>query len=88
MVEWDGIQYLCTAKAIHYNNDNGYVDIKLALGNSGILAEWFGSPNVPDVSPTGEPFLLAGNTTTTSMYAYTQDTSATHTVSICAAPLQ
>lgn len=88
MVEWDGTQYLCTAKAIHYNNDYGYVDIKLALGNSGILAEWFGAPNVPDVSPTGEPFILAGNTTTTSMYAYTQDTSTTHTISICAAPLQ
>ena len=82
MVEWDGTQYPCTAKAINYTNDNGYTRIKLALGNSGILAEWFGAPNVPDVSPTGEPFLLAGNTTTTSMYAYTQDTSTTHTVRI------
>ena len=82
MVEWDGTQYPCTAKAINYTNDNGYTRIKLALGNSGILAEWFGAPNVPDVSPTGEPFLLAGNTTTTSMYAYTKDTSTTHTVRI------
>lgn len=82
MVEWDGTQYLCTAKAVNYTNDNGYTRIKLALGNSGILTEWFGAPNVPDVSPTGEPFLLAGNTTTTSIYAYTQDTSTTHTVRI------
>lgn len=83
-VEWDGTKYLCTAKAVYYTaaDDGGYTRIKLALGNSGVIASCLGTPIVPDVSPTGEPFLLAGNTTTTSMYARTQNASTTHTIRI------
>ena len=87
-VVWDGTKYLCKAKSIHWtkgaDTGNGeHMQADRALGSSGVITKLLGTPLVPDVDPTGEPFLLAssGDDTTTCV-AYTQDTSEKHTVRV------
>ena len=87
-VVWDGTKYLCKAKSIHWTkaSDTGnteHMRVDRALGSSGVITQLLDTPLVPDVDPTGEPFLLASSgDNTTNCVAYTQDTSEKHTVRV------
>lgn len=83
IVEWDGIQYPCNAKAVTYTYKDGssVIQYDLVLGNTGTISAFGGKPIYPNANPSGEPFLLIQWGTAT-ITAATNDTSANHTVRI------
>ena len=83
VVEWDGMQYPCNAKAVAYTYEDGTSAIQydLVLGNTGTISAFGGKPIYPSADPSGEPFLFI-QWGTAMITAATNDTSATHTVRI------
>ena len=81
VVEWDGTEYVCTARRLSYNSSSGMTFTNdNAIGNAKIFNYFFGLELTTTAAQTSEPFLI--NYADGYTYIRTKDTSASHVIRI------